>query len=48
MKPYRRYVQFVNNITFTLSDEQIIKIKIVDLDGLYNFVVDDFLVEVVH
>ena len=26
----------------TLSDEQMTKIRIVDLDGLYNFVVDDF------
>ena len=42
MKPYGRYVNFVNNVTITLSDEQMTKIKTVDIDGLYNFVVDDF------
>jgi hypothetical protein len=28
--------------TITLSDEEITKIKVVDLDKFYNFVVDDF------
>jgi hypothetical protein len=28
--------------TMTLSDEEITKIKVVDLDKFYNFVVDDF------
>jgi hypothetical protein len=28
--------------TTTLSDEEMIKIKVVDLDELYNFVSDDF------
>ena len=28
--------------TITLSDEQMIKIKVVDPDDFYNFVVDDF------
>ena len=32
----------MNNVTTTLSDEQMIKIKVVDLDEFYNFVVDDF------
>jgi len=30
-----------NNVTTTLSNEEIIKIKIVDLDKLYNFYVHD-------
>jgi hypothetical protein len=42
MKPYTRYVDFVNNVTIALSDEEMTKIKAVDLDELYNFVVDDF------
>jgi hypothetical protein len=42
MKQYEREVNFVNNVTITLSDEQMTKIKVVDLDGFYNFVVDDF------
>jgi hypothetical protein len=41
MKPYERYVKFMNNVTITLSDEQMTKIKVVDLDDFYNFVVDD-------
>jgi hypothetical protein len=42
MKPYERYVKFVNNITITFLDEEMTKIKVVDLDQFYNFVVDDF------
>ena len=42
MKPYGRYVKFMNNVTITLSDEQMTKINFVDLDGLYNFVIDYF------
>ena len=42
MKPYERYVNFVNNVIITLSNEQMIKIKVVDLDDFYNFDVDDF------
>jgi hypothetical protein len=34
-------VNFMNNITITLSDEKMTKIKVIDLDELYNFVVDD-------
>ena len=37
-----RDVNFVNNVTITLSDEETTKIKVIDLDELYNFVVDDF------
>ena len=43
MKPYEIYVKFVNNVIITLPDELMTKIKVVDLDGFYNFVVDDFL-----
>jgi hypothetical protein len=32
----------MNNITITFSDKEMTKIKIVDLDQFYNFVVDDF------
>ena len=42
MKPYETYVKFMNNVTITLSDEQITKIKVVDLDELYNLYVHDF------
>jgi hypothetical protein len=42
MKPYERYVKFVNNVAITSSDEQMTKIKSVDLDDFYNFVVDNF------
>lgn len=38
----KRDVNFVNNITTTLSDEEMIKIKVVDLDDFYNFYVHDF------
>ncbi len=34
-------MNFVNNVTITLSDEEMTKIKVIDLDELYNFVVDD-------
>ena len=43
MKPYERYVKFVNNFTITFSYEEITKIKVVHLDELYNFHVHDFL-----
>ena len=33
---------FVNNVYMTLSDEEMIKIKILDLDQFYNFYVHDF------
>ena len=32
----------MNNVTVNLSDEEMTKIKVIDLDELYNFVVDDF------
>ena len=37
-------MKFANNGTITLSDEQMTKIKAVDLDQFYNFVVDDFFI----
>ncbi len=42
MKLYGIYAKFVNNVTISLLNKQMTKIKIVDLDGLYNFVVYDF------
>ena len=42
MKPCTRYVNFVNNVTIVLLDEEMTKIKVIDLDKLYNFVIDDF------
>ena len=33
---------FMNNVYMTLSDEEMIKIKVVDLDKFYNFYVHDF------
>jgi hypothetical protein len=42
MEPYEIDVKFVNNDIIGLSDEQMIKIKVVDLEKLYNFVVDNF------
>ena len=41
---YQRDVKFVNNVTITLSDEQMTKIKIVDIDELCNFYVHDFFI----
>ena len=42
MKPYERYVKFVNNIVTNLLDEQMTKIKVLDLDELYNFYIHNF------
>ena len=41
MKLPERDVNFVNNITTTISDEQMTKIKVVNLDEFYNFYVRD-------
>ena len=32
------YLNFVNNVTITLLDEETTKIKVIDIDGLYNFI----------
>ena len=42
MKPYETYVKFMNNVTMTLSDAQMTKIRVVGIDEFYNFVVDNF------
>jgi hypothetical protein len=42
MKLHERYVNFMKNVTITLSDEKMTKIKVVDLDEFYNFYVHDF------
>ena len=34
MKVEEGYIRFVNNVTTTMSDEQMIKIKVVDLEKL--------------
>ena len=34
----------MNNVTITLSNKEMTKIKVVDLDEFYNFVVDDFFI----
>ena len=39
-----RYVKFVNYVTISLSDEQMNKIKVVDIDELCNFYVHDFFI----
>ena len=44
MKPYERDVKFVNNVTITSSDEQMTKIKVVDLEKLGNFIVYKFFI----
>ena len=38
----KRYIRFMNIVTTTISDEQMTKIKIIDLQKLYNFVVAHF------
>ena len=42
LRNYKRDVNFVNNVTVTLSDEKMIKIKVIDLDKLYNFGIHHF------
>ena len=36
--------KFMNNVTITLSDEEMTKIKVVDPEKLQNFVVDNFFI----
>ena len=47
MKVEERYIRFVNNVTTTISDEQMTKISFVDLEKLYNFVVEKFSFELI-
>ena len=37
-----RDIKIVNNVTITLSDKEMTKIKIIDLDELYNFGIHHF------
>ena len=39
-----RHIRFVNNVTTTMSNEQMTKIKVVDLEKLYNFIVEHFFI----
>jgi hypothetical protein len=38
---YKRDINFVNSVTITILDEQMIKIKVIDHDEFYNFYVHD-------
>ena len=48
MKLYGRDVDFVSNVAITLSNKEMIKIKVVDLESLYNFVVEYFLIKLIY
>jgi hypothetical protein len=39
-----RDVDFVNNVTIASSNEEMTKTKVVDLEKLYNFVVENFFI----
>jgi hypothetical protein len=39
-----RDIDFVNNITIALSNEEMTKTKVVDLKKLYNFAVENFFI----
>jgi len=41
---YMRDIDFVNNVTIALSNEEMTKIKVVHLEKLYNFAVEHFLI----
>ena len=44
MSTHERFIQLWTMYTTTLSDGEITKTKVVDLDEFYNFVVDDFFI----
>jgi hypothetical protein len=44
IKLYERRIDFVNNVTIALSNEEITKINFMDLEKLWNFVVKNFLI----
>jgi chorismate mutase len=44
MKLYEKCVRFMKNVTTTIPDEQMTKIKVVYLQKLWNFVVESFLI----
>jgi predicted GNAT superfamily acetyltransferase len=39
-----RDVDTVNNVTIALSNEEMIKTKVVDLEKLYNFINENFFI----
>jgi len=41
---YERDVKFVKKFVLALSNKEMIKINVVDLEKLYNFVVKNFLI----
>ena len=41
---YKRDVKFLNKFVLALSNKEMIKINVVDLEKLYNFVVKNFLI----
>ena len=41
---YERDVDFLKKVTITLSNEEMDKIKDVDLEKLYNFIVENFFI----
>jgi hypothetical protein len=42
MKLYERWIRFVNIITPKTTDDQMIKIKVLNIENLWNFVVEPF------
>ena len=44
MKPSERDVNFVNTVIITLSDEEMIKIKVVGIDHFYNIYDNEFFI----
>jgi hypothetical protein len=42
MKLYERWIRFVNIITPTTTNDQMIKIKVLSIENLWNFVVEPF------
>jgi len=41
---YKRDVKFMNKFIFTLSNEEMTKINVVDLEKLYKFVIENFFI----
>ena len=41
---YKRVVKFLNKFDLDLSNKEMIKVNVVDLEKLYNFVVKNFLI----
>jgi hypothetical protein len=44
MELYERCIRFVKNVTTTITNGQMIKIKVVHIEKLWNFVVEFFLI----